>query len=618
MISAMSSKQIALYPCSPNTVRGTSTKISASKDKVVYANGKTVIIRDLKNAALSTAFSGHAYNTTVARFSPSGFYCASADTTGTVKIWDTIGEDQSVKGEYKVISGKINDLAWDGESKRIIAVGDGREKFGHAFLADSGSSTGQISGHSKVINAVSIRCQRPFRAATASDDNSIVFHQGVPFKYDKTIRTHTKFVQDVQFGPSGDHFASVGSDSKIFLYDGKTGETITELTDSPHKGTIMSCSWSPDSKSFFTTSLDCTVKLWDIETRKSLQVWTVGSGVSNQQVGGVWSGINDLVSLSMSGDLNVFDPRTGDKPTRVLQAPQKAITAASPTSSSTFFAGSADGRVLSIDTNSTSPSDAVQLVGGTLHTSLVSGMATASSGKVFTTGYDDQIREIEGSTYTPASIPSLSQPKSVAVASDETVFVAGITSVEAIRNNQRLFELKPSYAPSVVGAGGLVVAVGGEDKRVHVHTWNGNTLTETRVLPESEGTITALAVSNDGALIVQGNSAGKIALYHSQTGEPILTRWDWHTARISSLAFFPALSSPPTHVVSGSLDTNLYVWSLENISKRVLVKGAGPGGVNCVIWLGDAHVTDGKKTGRILSAGADGCMRVWEVVLPGN
>ncbi|KAG3229892.1 WD40 repeat-like protein [Suillus brevipes Sb2] len=614
----MSSKQIALYPCSPNTVRGTSTKISASKDKVVYANGKTVIIRDLKNAALSTAFSGHAYNTTVARFSPSGFYCASADTTGTVKIWDTIGEDQSVKGEYKVISGKINDLAWDGESKRIIAVGDGREKFGHAFLADSGSSTGQISGHSKVINAVSIRCQRPFRAATASDDNSIVFHQGVPFKYDKTIRTHTKFVQDVQFGPSGDHFASVGSDSKIFLYDGKTGETITELTDSPHKGTIMSCSWSPDSKSFFTTSLDCTVKLWDIEARKSLQVWTVGSGVSNQQVGGVWSGINDLVSLSMSGDLNVFDPRTGDKPTRILQAPQKAITAASPTSSSTFFAGSADGRVLSIDTNSTSPSDAVQLVGGTLHTSLVSGMATATSGKVFTTGYDDQIREIEGSTYTPASIPSLSQPKSVAVASDETVFVAGITSVEAIRNNQRLFELKPSYAPSVVGAGGLVVAVGGEDKRVHVHTWNGNTLTETRVLPESEGTITALAVSSDGALIVQGNSAGKIALYHSQTGEPILTRWDWHTARISSLAFFPALSSPPTHVVSGSLDTNLYVWSLENISKRVLVKGAGPGGVNCVIWLGDAHVTDGKKTGRILSAGADGCMRVWEVELPGN
>jgi hypothetical protein len=30
----------------------------------------------------------------------------------------------------------------------------------------------------QVINAVSIRHQRPFRAATASDDNAIVFHQG--------------------------------------------------------------------------------------------------------------------------------------------------------------------------------------------------------------------------------------------------------------------------------------------------------------------------------------------------------------------------------------------------------------------------------------------------------
>lgn len=68
-----------------------------------------------------------------------------------------------------------NDLAWDGESKRIIAVGDGKEKsvqpftsdvgairqsqnlfvlvetrFGHAFLVDMGSSTGEILGHSKV------------------------------------------------------------------------------------------------------------------------------------------------------------------------------------------------------------------------------------------------------------------------------------------------------------------------------------------------------------------------------------------------------------------------------------------------------------------------------------
>jgi hypothetical protein len=47
-----------------------------------------------------------------------------------------------------------------------------------------------IAEHSyaQVINAVSIRHQRPFRAVTASDDASIVFFTGVPYKNDKVSR----------------------------------------------------------------------------------------------------------------------------------------------------------------------------------------------------------------------------------------------------------------------------------------------------------------------------------------------------------------------------------------------------------------------------------------------
>jgi len=55
----------------------------------------------------------------------------------------------------------------------------------------------------------------------------------------QTIKTHTKFVQDVRYAPSGDHFASVGSDGKIFLYDGKVGETLAEFSEG-HSGTAVS------------------------------------------------------------------------------------------------------------------------------------------------------------------------------------------------------------------------------------------------------------------------------------------------------------------------------------------------------------------------------------------
>ena len=68
----------------------------------------------------------------------------------------------------------------------------------------------------------------------------------------QTIKTHSKFVHDVKYAPSGDHFASVGSDAKVFLYDGKTGDTLAELTDGAHTGTIASRTlcwqWGPSDR----------------------------------------------------------------------------------------------------------------------------------------------------------------------------------------------------------------------------------------------------------------------------------------------------------------------------------------------------------------------------------
>ncbi|KAH7913317.1 WD40-repeat-containing domain protein [Hygrophoropsis aurantiaca] len=606
----MSFKNVALYPANPNTTRGAATKLSASKNKIAYANGKSIIIRDLNNPSASTIFSGHVHATTVARVSPSGYYCASADASGTVKVWDIVGEDQVIKGDYKVISGRINDVAWDGESKRIIAVGEGREKFGHAFMMDTGTSSGEIAGHSKVINAVSIRHQRPFRAATAGDDTQIIFYQGAPYKYEKTIKTHTKFVQDVQYAPSGELFASVGSDSKIFIYDGKTGDTVEEITDSPHKGSVMACSWSPDSRSLLTSSMDRTVKLWDIQTRKMTATWTVGQSITHQQVGNTWSGEKDLVSLSMSGDLNVFDSRASDKPARIFQAPQKAITTATLFSSDTFLVGSADGRIHSYETSL----ESVALIAGDGHSNLVSAIAS-TNGKAFSAGYDDRVREIEteAKQFTPASFNTASQPKSIAVASDGTAFISETGGVEAVRDNQRVFELKANYSPSAIAVGGDVVAIGGEDHKVHHYSWDGKALKETFALEGNRGPITAIAVSGDGKLLASGDSSGKILLFDVVERKLITNRWTFHTARITSLSFLPqpTPTQSPTHLASGSLDTNVYIWSIEKPSSQVAIKNAASGGASSVLWLSPT----GNKA-RLVSTGADACARIWEVVLP--
>ncbi|KAG6849485.1 hypothetical protein H0H93_008012, partial [Arthromyces matolae] len=393
-----------------------------------------------------------------------------------------------------------------------------------------------------------------------------------------TIKTHTRFVQDVQFAPSGDHFVSVGSDAKVFLYDGKTGDTVSELTASPHTGSIMAASWGPDSKGFITSSADCTVALWDVQAQKAVATWKLGSGVEHQQVGNVWSGERDIVSLSISGALNIFDPRNGGAPSRIINAPQKAVTALSPTTHTTFLGSTADGRILSFS----SETGETELVSGAGHSNLVSDLAfDRKDGRIYSVGYDDHVREIE----------------SAAVGGDGTVFVVEIDLVEAFRSNQRILEHKPKFVPSAIAASEGLVALGGEDQKIRLNSWDGKALTETAVLEGNKGVVSSLAFSPDGKLLAAGDSSGKIALFDVREQKLITSRWAFHTGRINSLAW----TSDSLHCASASLDTHVYVWSVAKPMKNIAIKNAAPGGANAVHWI----ETTGKVP-RLATTGADG------------
>jgi hypothetical protein len=61
------------------------------------------------------------------------------------------------------------------------------------------------------------------------------------------------------------------------------------------------------------------VRPGDVETRKATATYTLGTGLQHQQVGNVWTLPDTVVSLSFSGNLNVFDRRSGErKPVKVL------------------------------------------------------------------------------------------------------------------------------------------------------------------------------------------------------------------------------------------------------------------------------------------------------------
>ena len=123
---------------------------------------------------------------------------------------------------------------------------------------------------------------RPFRIFTSSEDFSTMFFAGPPFKLDHTNKVHTNYANCVRFSPDGAHAASVGSDKKVVIYDGKTGAVEKELVDPAkaqnHQSSITSCAWSPDGARLATCSSDKTVKLCDFFARARARKGGGGGG----------------------------------------------------------------------------------------------------------------------------------------------------------------------------------------------------------------------------------------------------------------------------------------------------------------------------------------------------
>jgi len=530
-----------------------------------------------------------------------------------VRVWDSVGAEQT-KGEYHIIAGRINDIAWDGDSQRIIAVGDGKERFGHCITADSGNSVGEISGHSGKINCVDVRKQRPLRAATGSDDTSLVFLHGAPFKFNTSVRgKHEKFVLGTQFSPDGSALVSVGSDKRIWLYDGKTGEAVKQVGEGVHKGSIFGVCWAPDSKRFVTCSGDQTVRVWEAESGKCVQSWRLGGeGVSvpDQQVGVTWpAGRSDglIISLNLEGDLNYFRADSAKGPVRVVRGHSKAITtAASAPGSSILWTGSSDGRASSWDlsTGAAAPID------GEMHSNYVSSLAAGPSGRIASVGWDDTLRTIDSSqsSFVGGSVSTNGQPKSVAVASSggkEFTLVAdqqGITVY--LPDGSEASKLPLSPAPTCVASSKAFVAAGADNKEIKIFTLStSGTLSPATSLKDATSPISTLAFSPDGSKLAAGLSNGKIFAYTSSSPdswELTTNRWSAHTARVTSISWSPDSSK----AASGGLDTNVFVWSLADPGKRIKALNAHKQGVGAVVWV---------EEGRVVSCGADGAVKVWKV-----
>lgn len=463
-----------------------------------------------------------------------------------------------------------------------------------------------MTGHSKAANAVAMRQQRPLRAATVSDDSSMCFLHGAPFKFNsKADGLHKSFVFGAAFSPDGSRLVTVGADRKIQLYDGKTGEPSGSIGDGEHTGSIFAVSWAQDGKRLVTASADQTVKLWDVEAGKVVQSWRLGpegGSVRDQQVGVVHvPGRSDglIIALNLDGDLTYLHEGS-DKPSRIVQGHNKGVTAlgaGSDGKGTSLWTGSFDGRVCRWDLGE----GLATAVDGQSHSNQVVSFA-AGKGRTYSAGWDDMLHAIDetGAAFDGAKAKLPAQPKDMS-GSNGRAYVATASGIAIYENDRLLKETALPFTPTAIAAHEPHVAVGAEQRVLIYEADASGTLREAHTLTKSTAQISSLAFSPDGAHLAAGNAVGKIAVYKSGSWEVATDRWSAHTARVTCVAW----NDEGTHAASGALDTNVHVWSLAKPGSRVKAGNAHKDGVNGVAWVG----------GRVVSSGGDAAVKVWDVTL---
>ncbi|KAK8687346.1 hypothetical protein V6N13_086171 [Hibiscus sabdariffa] len=546
------------YACVPSTERGRGILISGDpkSNKVLYTNGRSVIILDLNNPLNVSVYGEHAYPATVARFSPNGEWIASADVSGTVRIWGA-HNDHVLKKEFKVLSGRIDDLQWSPDGLRIVASGDGKGKsLVRAFMWDSGTNVGEFDGHSRRVLSCAFKPTRPFRIVTCGEDFLVNFYEGPPFKFKQSHRDHANFVNCVRFSPDGSKFITVSSDKKGIIFEGKSGQKIGELSsEDPHKGSIYAVSWSPDGKqvraseNFYCLAIEIPLYMLythSIASPLQSEVLTVSADKTAKN--------DHLVAVSLGGTISLFSSSNLEKSPLQLSGHMKNITSLVVLKSEPkcILSSSYDGLIVKW----------VQGLGysGKLkrkENSQIKCFAAAEE-EIVTSGFDNKIWRISfhGDQFGDGdSVDIGSQPKdlSLALLSPELALVTTDSGVVMLRGTKVVSTINLGFA------------------------------------------VTASVVAPDGSEAI-------IAIVWDRVSREVkLRNMLYHTARINCLAWSPNSRM----VATGSLDTCVIIYEVDKpASSRMTIKGAHLGGVYGLAFTDEYGV---------VSSGEDACIRVWKL-----
>jgi len=332
-----------------------------------------------------------------------------------------------------------------------------------------------------------------------------------------------------------------------------------------------------------------------------LQTFSFEDTLENQQLGCLWQG-DDLITISLSGEITYLDVNNPNKPKRVIRGHQKNVTALCfDSKNNKLYSASYDSVMINWDVST----GATEQFIGKGHSNQVNYLAIQGD-NLISCGMDNSIRitPLSTRTYSSESITTESIPRCLAVGKKDAKLIVAVVSdsILIIKSGKIVNKNVVKFQPTCVALSidETQLAVGGKDNSLHLYSLSGDKLNEVADLTGHRGALGSISYCPDGKHLASADHNRDIFVWDLNTKQIKIRGWVYHSAAVYTLAWAP----DAIHLASGSLDSCIYVWNIAAPDKRVCLKDAHRGGVNCVLWL------DGNT---VASCGQDCCIKSWTI-----
>ena len=581
-------------------------------------------------------------------FSSDGARVASADGTGSVRLWDVATGRELAS--FQCGTNAVYAVAFNPRMSQV-ACGDADGGIGLWDL-QTGRALAAWCAHGAEVAALAFSPDGR-RIVSGGHDGTLTLSNAATGCALKTLGGHDAPVTDVAFSPDGRWITSAGHDGLVKLWEADTGAIVHTMvhTDLAPKHEVLCLAFSPDSSQVASAGTDLRIRFWDVQTGQNVlalrnpSARLLGLAFHPDGTRLVSVGANGATGAQLAS-CRLWDLRSGIE-LKVLSGHESGILAVAYSPDGTRIAtGGADNTVRLW--NATPQPDILRLSG---HQTRVNCVAMSPDGRrILSGGIDKTVRLWDADTgqerltlHEGDGIVS-----AVEFSPDQRRFASGHFD-GAIRlwdaDTGRLLRTMRGHVGKVLDAtfspDGTRLASGGPDKTIRL--WDTESGEPRGVWTGHTGSVASVAFSPDGTRLASAGGDRTIRIWDTRTGITLSTL-SGHTGWIWSVAFSP----DSRYVASACVDKTVRIWdaatgqeirTLHGCDQPVFSVAFSPDGERVVagtvnslrLWdavTGEELITlpghngsvnaamfspDGK---RIVAACSDGFIRVWQPYQP--